>query len=283
MNKNNPAMSIGMPVYNGDRYIREALDSLLNQTFSDFELIISDNSSTDETQNICKAYVLRDARIKYFRQLKNIGAINNFNYVLNEAVGQYFMWASADDVWDRLWVERLLFNLKADVAISFGRVININSAGIEIKRYPSLGFEGHLSRRLICYYLMDDSLGKANLIYGVYATQTLKPLGFNILCKNEYGRDMIFVFSQLTKGVIVTDNEVTLYKRVYPVRKRDALSRMSSLFIFDRFEHYYAYSKVANNKLTSMIILFLYPFKVMISFTVNLFYTLLRQVRSQEK
>ena len=69
-----PMVSIGMPIYSGERYIREALDSLLAQTFTDFELIISDNASSDRTESICREYAERDARIIYFRQEENIGA-----------------------------------------------------------------------------------------------------------------------------------------------------------------------------------------------------------------
>lgn len=96
--KKTPQVSIGMPVYNGERFIREALNSLLTQTFADFELIISDNASTDGTEAICREYEIRDERIRYVRWSQNRGAIVNFKFVLNEAVGKYFMWAACDDI-----------------------------------------------------------------------------------------------------------------------------------------------------------------------------------------
>jgi glycosyltransferase involved in cell wall biosynthesis len=87
-----------MPVYNAEPFIREALDSLLAQTFTDFELIISDNASTDSTEVICLKYTQRDTRIKkYVRKTKNIGPMPNFKFVLDGAAGEYFMWAAADD------------------------------------------------------------------------------------------------------------------------------------------------------------------------------------------
>lgn len=95
----NPAVSIGMPVYNGAQYIREALDSLLAQTFSDFELIISDNASSDSTQVICEEYARRDSRIRYVRQSENKGAAANFRFVLDCAKADLFMWAAYDDLW----------------------------------------------------------------------------------------------------------------------------------------------------------------------------------------
>jgi len=117
MIKNNqtvPMVSIGMPVYNGEKYIREALDSLLSQTFTDFELIISDNCSTDSTPEICKEYASKDQRIKYIKQTSNIGASANFEYVFNSSKGQYFMWAAHDDRWRRDCLEMLVNALSAD-------------------------------------------------------------------------------------------------------------------------------------------------------------------------
>jgi glycosyltransferase involved in cell wall biosynthesis len=90
-------ISIGMPVYNGESELEAAIKSLLSQTIGDFELIISDNCSTDSTQNICERYAELDDRIKYFRQETNLGAMKNFHFVLQEAKGRYFLWAAADD------------------------------------------------------------------------------------------------------------------------------------------------------------------------------------------
>jgi glycosyltransferase involved in cell wall biosynthesis len=87
-----------MPVYNGEKYIKNAIDSIINQTFRNFELIISDNASTDHTSEICRVYASKDPRIRYFRNQKNIGAPNNYNYVFSLSSGEYFKWAAYDDV-----------------------------------------------------------------------------------------------------------------------------------------------------------------------------------------
>lgn len=94
-----PKVSIGMPVFNGGQSIKNALDALLAQTFAEFELIISDNASIDDTQDICEAYAKRDQRIHYIRQSENVGATQNFEYVLREAQSDFFMWAAHDDLW----------------------------------------------------------------------------------------------------------------------------------------------------------------------------------------
>lgn len=92
-----PLVSVGMPVYNGAKTLRLALDSILAQDYTKFELIISDNTSTDETQKICKAYADRDSRIAYHRSERNMGYVWNFNRVLQISRGKYFMWAAHDD------------------------------------------------------------------------------------------------------------------------------------------------------------------------------------------
>lgn len=101
-----PLVSIGMPVYNGEKYIRQALDSLLAQDYENFELIISDNASEDKTQEICLEYAARDNRIRYYRNQKNMGAAWNFNRVFDLAKGKYFMWAAHDDLWDKTYIRK---------------------------------------------------------------------------------------------------------------------------------------------------------------------------------
>lgn len=92
-----PTVSLGLPVYNGEKYISEAIESALSQTFTDFELIISDNASTDATRSICEVYAKKDPRICYVRQSTNIGAAENFNFVLRKSCGRYFKWCAHDD------------------------------------------------------------------------------------------------------------------------------------------------------------------------------------------
>ena len=96
-----PRLSIGLPVYNGENYLAESLDALLGQTYEDFELIISDNASTDGTASICRRYAMQDSRIRYIRQPHNIGAAPNHNFVLQQSHGKLFKWASADDLYAR--------------------------------------------------------------------------------------------------------------------------------------------------------------------------------------
>src|SRR5690606_9537106 len=98
MNSMSPVVSIGMPAYNSERWIRCALDAFLAQTFKDFELIVADNCSTDRTYEICREYAARDRRIRVIRNERNVGAPENFNIVFRHSRGRYFKWASSNDL-----------------------------------------------------------------------------------------------------------------------------------------------------------------------------------------
>ena len=94
---NKPKVSVGLPVYNGQEFLEKALECILGQDFEDFELIISDNASVDETGDICRSYAAKDKRIHYSRNDVNIGAARNYNKVFHAAKGKYFRWAAHDD------------------------------------------------------------------------------------------------------------------------------------------------------------------------------------------
>jgi glycosyltransferase involved in cell wall biosynthesis len=106
MSNTKPRVSIGLPVFNGENYIEEALDSILAQTYADFELVISDNASTDRTPQICQDYAAKDRRIRYFRNPENLGGVRNYNRAFELSSGEYFKWAGHDDVLAPEFLER---------------------------------------------------------------------------------------------------------------------------------------------------------------------------------
>jgi glycosyltransferase involved in cell wall biosynthesis len=101
-----PRLSIGLPVYNGENFLAESLEALLGQSYEDFELIISDNASTDGTADICRRYAKQDSRIRYVRQPRNIGLNPNHNFVVGQARGELFKMASHDDLYARDLLKR---------------------------------------------------------------------------------------------------------------------------------------------------------------------------------
>src|SRR3954471_2621746 len=135
-----PRLTVGLPTYNGEDYLASALDSLLAQTFTDFELIISDNASTDATESIARAYAARDPRIRYVRHPRNRGSAFNHTYVIREARGEFFKWASDDDLYAPELLERCVAALDArpEIVLAHAWTAFINEAGeiIHTQGYP---------------------------------------------------------------------------------------------------------------------------------------------------
>jgi len=129
-------VSIGLPVYNGERFLKAAIDAILAQTVVDFELIISDNASTDMTEKICRSY--KDPRIRYYRSETNKGAAWNYNRVFQLATGKYFKWAAHDDVIAPDFLQRCVDALDDDpsAVLCQGQIKMIDEEGIVIKNHP---------------------------------------------------------------------------------------------------------------------------------------------------
>jgi glycosyltransferase involved in cell wall biosynthesis len=108
-----PRLSIGMPVYNGAKYLEYTLECLRKQEFEDVEVLISDNASTDATPDIARAAAAADPRIRFVRQPENIGPAENFNYVFRHTTGEFFTWLACDDVFDPRYHRRMVEHLVA--------------------------------------------------------------------------------------------------------------------------------------------------------------------------
>src|SRR6516164_4015843 len=132
-----PLVSVGLFVYNGERFLEEALHSILNQTFNDFELIISDNASTDRTGEIAQSYALRDKRIRYYRNKKNMGAGWNVRRVYELATGRYFKWAAVDDLLEADFLRRCVEILESDpdCVVAYAKTKEVDENGTFIKNY----------------------------------------------------------------------------------------------------------------------------------------------------
>lgn len=216
----NSKISIGMPVYNGEKFVRNALESILSQTYKDFELIISDNASTDSTSLICQEYARKDTRIRYVRQNKNMGSIWNLYFVLQEAKYKYFMWAAVDDYWLNTFIEKNVKVLESDETI-------IGSIS-DVKLYREFTDEGkpkinELSKKNKFLYV-DSTSGsfeerikkylrffQASIIYGVYRTEVLKK---SSISDNFWANDFAIVLNTLKYGNLYVVNEVLMYRYV---------------------------------------------------------------------
>ena len=172
-----------MFVFNSETSIKNALNSLLSQTFTNFELIISDNASTDSTPEICKEYLQKDKRIRFFQQKKNMGPWPNAMFVLEQAKFGYFMWAATDDIWQPTFIEKNIAVLESNHnvvgstsdAIFFGRQIkrsdpnaNNNLYKDFIKNMPS----SSASYEEKAGYFLRNCLGMN--MYSIFRTEKLR-------------------------------------------------------------------------------------------------------------
>jgi glycosyltransferase involved in cell wall biosynthesis len=144
-----PSVSVGLPVYNGARFLSRALDSLLAQRGVDLELVICDNASTDETPEIAKAYAARDARVRVQRSETNLGVERNFARALECASGNYFMWAACDDWWAPDFAVRMVSALERNpaAAVAMSAVERVSESGhlLDLVRHEGVANPEHLS------------------------------------------------------------------------------------------------------------------------------------------
>jgi glycosyltransferase involved in cell wall biosynthesis len=170
-----PRVSIGVPVYNGDRFLEQTLDLLLGQSLREFELAIMDNGSTDRTQEICRAYAGRDERIRYYRSAQNRGATWNFNRAFTLTRSEYFKWSAHDDLCEPSFLERCVSALDAQprAVLAYPKTRLIDDAGDVIRDHED-GLA--LSQRTAHERLgrLVAALGYANPVYGLIRSSALR-------------------------------------------------------------------------------------------------------------
>lgn len=209
-----PRLTIGMPVYNGERFLAEALDSLLSQTFSEFELVISDNASTDRTQEICLAYAKGDKRVRYERLDQNLGAVKNYNRLFERSTSEYFKWAAHDDLCEATYVEKCIQILDQDpsVVLCYAQTALIDARGNFIRNYPDnldLRFEKpHLRFRE--FHKLYRYFHSCNPIFGVIRSDTLSQTE---LFNSVVSTDMILLGELVLLGKFYEIPEPLFYRR----------------------------------------------------------------------
>jgi len=174
MSLEKPKISVGMPVYNGERYIESAIEATLSQTFGDFELIISDNASTDRTGEICRDFASRDERIRYIRNAENIGAANNYNQLFRESSAEYFRWFNADDDCSEVLHERCFDVLEAnpDAVMCYGKTVIIDQSGDVIDHYDD-NLDLQQASAVERFLQFRQVVGLTNAIYGLIRRSAL--------------------------------------------------------------------------------------------------------------
>jgi hypothetical protein len=214
-NNDKPLVSVGMPVYNGERYIREALDSLLAQHYENFELNISDNASSDRTEEICRSYCAMDNRVRYHRNPRNIGSTPNWHRALKLASGKYFMWAACDDCWSANYMGTLLEHLLArpSAVLAAGKTLYIDGNGNRRAtepddaptRYPNV----HVgtAKQLLQQHA-------AGWLHGVYRKDSLLVFLPTFLTAPPLGDDIVLLLEICLAREVIGSDAAIMYKRV---------------------------------------------------------------------
>lgn len=226
MTDKKPLVSIGMPVYNGEKYIRQALDSLLAQEYEELEFLISDNGSTDQTPDICQEYLTRDKRICYHRNEMNMGAAWNFNRVFRLSSGKYFMWAAHDDLWEPFYIEQLVntleelgssfvaANFEAQYMDEYSTRFEYFSEAAPFYNYISIDPLQRIMHTLSCNY--------GNLIYSLYRKDVLDRQNL-LFSQNE----LPFLLQATAKGNWRVLPKVGYFKRTIPSTYQQARWEMT--------------------------------------------------------
>jgi glycosyltransferase involved in cell wall biosynthesis len=228
-----PTVSIGLPVYNGENYLKEAIDSILSQTYKDFELIISDNASTDTTTAICRTYADQDSRIRYYRSEKNMGAAWNFNRVFHLARGEYFQWACHDDILISTFLDRCVDVLRKmpEVVLCYSKTTWINEHGEPIRSVigrPDL----HISdphqrfRRFLNYH---NPPNECSPVVSLFRSNVLKNTSLH---GNFPASDMILLGEIVFKGEWYEIPECLLLRRDHPQKSTTAYPSMEERAIW---------------------------------------------------
>jgi len=212
MSRMQKKVSIGIPVYNGDRYISLALDSILAQTYCDFEVVVSDNASLDGTEEICRKYASMDSRIRYYRQNENRGAPWNFNHVFHLSDGDYFRWHCADDLIRPGMLASCVEVLDRyeDVVLCYPRVLLIDEMGAELGEYHN-GLDLSQDRAFDRYFMLYKNLQLCNVQYGLMRSNVLRK---TLLMRDFLGSDEVFL------------GELSLYGKFREIPKNELLIRM---------------------------------------------------------
>lgn len=174
-----PLLTIGLGAYNNAHFLQGAIESILAQTFTDFELVISNNASTDNSAEIIREYALKDSRIRSIQQPENIGLIRNFNFLRRLAISEFFMWAACDDRFSPDFVKTIIeeMNREPSVILGFSPFQLVVEDGKELGEPKRIDFSGSSSftRLLRYFYRYDD-----NMVYGIYRLNAIKDIDFPV-------------------------------------------------------------------------------------------------------
>ena len=213
----NPRVFIGMLVYNGEEFLREAIDSIRSQTYTNWQMVLSDDVSTDKSPEICEEYANLDPRIRYVRQEK-LGMIGNYKYLLDHAEGDLFMWAAQDDIWEPDFIRACVDNLEKypDRGVAFTTSAVINSKGEHLGTYRTLpSLSGPACGATTYRYLnQPEVLGKALCLYGIYTLPAARTAWHYAPPHIQFAHDATYCLAAIARYGLIIDTRILFKKRL---------------------------------------------------------------------
>jgi len=204
---------VGVPVYNGERYLARTLDSLLNQTVQDFVVLVGDNASTDRTAAIVQEYAARDPRVRHVRHPRNLGAAANYTRLCELAETEFFRWSAADDCSQPRFLEACLEGLARDpiAVLVYPRIMMIDADDKPLGEYEE-GLHLPHTRPSDRFFTLLQNIRLCNALYGVARTEAFRRTR---LLGSYLGSDMVFQAELTLYGKILEVPEPLLLRRMH--------------------------------------------------------------------
>jgi glycosyltransferase involved in cell wall biosynthesis len=204
---------VGVPVYNGERYLAATLDSLLNQTLDDFVVLVGDNASTDGTAEIARAYAARDPRVHHVRHPRNLGAAANYSRLCEMSETEFFRWSAADDCSQPRFLEACLEELERnpDAVLVYPRIMMIDARGQPIAEYEE-GLHLPHARPADRFFTLLRNTRLCNALYGLGRTRVFRRTR---LLGSYRGSDIVFQAELSLYGRILELPETLLLRRMH--------------------------------------------------------------------
>ena len=208
-----PRITVGVPVYNGERYLARTLDSLLNQTVRDFVVLVGDNASTDGTAAIAQAYAARDPRVRHVRHARNLGAAANYSRLCEMAETELFRWSAADDCSEPRFLEACLEGLERDceAVLVYPRIMLIDAEGQPLGEYEE-GLHLPHARPSDRFFTLLQNTRLCNALYGLGRTEAFRRTR---LLGSYLGSDIVFQAELSLYGRILEVPETLLLRRMH--------------------------------------------------------------------
>ncbi len=216
-------VSIGLPVFNGEQYLEQCIQSLLAQTYTHFELVICDNASSDGTEEICRSYAALDDRVRYHRNPENLGLIPNFNLTFELSSGEYFRWAAHDDLCAPEHLERCIAVLdsRPSVVLCYCKTMEIDSDGQVVGPYEDnlALLDDDPVKRHRAFHRRFRNQERCDPMFGLVRSEALRKTG---LLGGFNSSDFILLQKLVLLGIIQEIPDRLFFRRIHPLRSTRA-------------------------------------------------------------